>query len=62
MELETLRTFFPDYIELREQGKCPFCKRPVKEEDFKNDYSELSLKEFKLSGLCLECQIEYMQG
>jgi hypothetical protein len=27
MDLETLRTLFPEYIELREQGKCPFCKR-----------------------------------
>jgi hypothetical protein len=44
---------FRDQVKLVEQGICPFCKKKVKMEDFKD---RLSVKEFKLSGLCLKCQ------
>lgn len=32
---------------------CPFCGRPVDTSSFKDD---LSIKEFKISGLCQNCQ------
>jgi hypothetical protein len=35
------------------KGNCSFCKKDVSEKDFSD---RLSLKEFKISGLCQECQ------
>lgn len=43
---------FEEEVKLIEEGKCPFCKRPVKIDDFDD---EISKKEFKLSGLCKKC-------
>lgn len=41
--------------ELREvnMGNCPFCKKEVRPEDFKD---ALSKKEYFISGLCQDCQ------
>ena len=36
-----------------ESGKCPFCKTLVEKGEFRD---LLSLKEFKISGLCQQCQ------
>lgn len=36
-----------------ESGRCPFCKRDIKEDEFK---SKKSLREYKISGLCQRCQ------
>ena len=36
-----------------EAGLCPFCKRPVSSNGFRD---VLSKREFKISGLCQECQ------
>ena len=44
---------FPELIKLVEQGKCPMCGNIITE--FKD---ELSLKEYKISGLCQTCQDE----
>lgn len=33
--------------------KCPFCLKEIDENNFKN---KISKKEFKISGLCQECQ------
>jgi hypothetical protein len=35
------------------EGKCPFCHEIVKMEDFTD---VLSIKEFKISGICQKCQ------
>ena len=40
-----------NFVELK---KCPFCKKYVGE--FKDSLSE---KEFKISGLCQECQDDF---
>ncbi len=56
MNKEIMRkTGFEKEVALVEQGCCPFCKRLVDENCFKD---ELSKKEFKISGLCQECQDE----
>lgn len=34
-------------------GNCPFCNKVILMSDFKD---ELSRKEFKISGLCQDCQ------
>jgi hypothetical protein len=45
-----------DYVTSVENGKCPFCKKPIDATTFRDD---LSLREFRISGLCQNCQDEY---
>jgi hypothetical protein len=49
---------FGKQVDLVKAGKCPFCKKPAKETDF-TDY--LQLKEFKMSGMCVPCQVDFFQ-
>lgn len=42
-----------EMFKLRAEGKCPFCKKDMKDATFRD---ELSRKEFGMSGLCQECQ------
>ena len=44
---------FGDQVSLVEKGKCPFCKKQVDPGKFKD---ELTLKEYRISGICEECQ------
>ncbi len=44
---------FGEHVQLVEEEKCPFCKKVIKQEDFKD---ELSRTKFKISGLCQPCQ------
>ncbi len=45
---------FKKEIEKVEHGCCPFCNKKIDEEkDFRDS---LSRKEFKISGLCQNCQ------
>ena len=44
---------FEKEVELVENHQCPFCKKPVDENSFKD---QLSKREFKISGLCQKCQ------
>ena len=37
-----------------EQGNCPFCKKAIHPNTEFND--TLSLKEYRISGLCQKCQ------
>ena len=39
-------------------GLCPFCKKPVTIEDFRDD---LSRKEFEISGMCQQCQDNFFK-
>ena len=38
-----------------ENNICSFCKKKINKKDFKNN---LSIKEYKISGLCKKCQDE----
>ena len=49
---------FDKEVELKEQSRCPFCKREVTENDFTDEASRF---EYKISGLCQECQ-DYIFG
>lgn len=40
-------------VDLVEKGICPFCKKQVNVTEFRD---ETSKREFKISGLCQECQ------
>ena len=42
-----------EHVKLVEQGLCPTCSKPIKEDEFRD---ELSKREFKISGMCQECQ------
>ena len=44
---------FGNEVKNVEAGICPFCKRKA---DVKKFRDKLSEKEFKISGLCQECQ------
>ena len=48
-----LDEIFPGTSMKLELGVCPFCSNVVKGTDFKD---ALSVKEFKISGLCQKCQ------
>ncbi len=50
---EALGLFFPDEVERIRQNKCPLCSKDIIVTSFT---SELSLKEFHISGMCQECQ------
>lgn len=47
---------FVKEVALVEMGTCPFCRKRVDEKDF---VDELSIKEFKQSGLCQKCQDDF---
>lgn len=47
-----MRQMFKD----KQNGICPFCKEKVDVSSFRD---ELSLKEFRISGLCQKCQDEF---
>ena len=42
-------------LDLIDKGYCPFCNRQVNVTKFKN---VISKREFKISGLCQQCQDE----
>lgn len=46
---------FGEEVKLVEGGQCPFCKKLVSNDSFRD---ELSRREFKISGLCQSCQDE----
>ena len=46
---------FGEEVKAVEGGQCPFCKKPVSNDSFRD---ALSLKEFRISGLCQVCQDE----
>lgn len=46
---------FGDAVKSVENGQCPFCKKLVLMTDF---CDAISLKEFRISGLCMACQDE----
>jgi len=46
---------FKKEVTLVEAGRCPFCRKVVKQADFKDD---LSRREFQISGVCQKCQDE----
>ena len=49
---------FEKEVKLVEDGKCPWCKKPINMIDFKD---ALSVKEFGISGLCQRCQDSFFK-
>jgi hypothetical protein len=44
---------FGKEVEAVHSGNCPTCRKPINMNDFKD---MLSRKEFRISGMCQECQ------
>ena len=44
---------FKKEVELAKQKKCPFCRKEIVLTEFRNT---ISVKEYKISGLCQTCQ------
>jgi len=44
---------FPEHWKRIQENKCPICLKEIKEPEFT---SELSKKEYSISGMCQECQ------
>ena len=49
MNLKTMR-------KRKEGGKCPFCGKDMSNPSFRD---EMSIKEFRITGLCQECQDDF---
>ena len=47
------KAFGMSQTKAKEKKVCPFCHKPINVEDFRD---ELSIKEFRMSGLCQKCQ------
>ena len=55
MNKDIIEKLFPGAIERMEKGRCPICGEKIKAGEFKD---EVSVREFKISGLCQRCQDE----
>ena len=51
MGIEMAETIFPSSIKAFNEKKCPTCQKPIGR--FRNDISK---QEYRISGLCQECQ------
>ncbi len=50
---------FGEHVKDVEMGLCPFCRKKIRKSSFRD---ELSLQEFRISGLCQKCQDEVFGG
>lgn len=54
MNEEIMRKFgFGVHVDKVKEGKCPFCAKEIVLTEFRN---RISIKEYKISGLCQDCQ------
>ena len=58
MNRDIMKAVFPEELELIDAGKCPSCRMPPWIDQFGNLVfkDKLSLEEYKISGLCQDCQ------
>lgn len=49
----------PDAFKRLTQWKCTICNEEIKENDFKN---AISIKEYRISGMCQTCQDSVFGG
>lgn len=52
MNKEIVKQIFPEAVKKVEIGECPFCGKKVYLDNFRDD---LSLSEFRISGMCQSC-------
>ena len=58
MNRDIMKLAFPEEMELIDAGKCPSCRMPPWIDQCGNPVfkDKLSLEEYRISGLCQECQ------
>lgn len=56
MNKDIIKQIFPKALERLDQGLCTWCEEPIWIVDFED---ELSMKEYKINGLCQTCQNEF---
>ena len=58
MNRAIMKAVFPEELELIDAGKCPSCRMEPTRDKWGNAVfkDELSLEEYRISGLCQECQ------
>lgn len=49
------------FVDNVKAGKCPFCGKPVSDKDFE-DKPPIFLREFKISGICYPCQVDFFKN
>lgn len=57
--IETIGEHLQEMHHKRENGQCPFCGKDMTNPTFRDEQSK---KEFKISGICQECQDNYFKG
>ena len=56
---ELLEKLFPEQTRRIQESKCPFCGKKIdSENEFRDD---ISMNEFKISGLCQSCQDDFFK-
>lgn len=55
MNKEIIKKLYPDAYEYMENGQCSTCGVPIDSQLFRD---ELSVKEFRISGMCMACQLK----
>ncbi len=58
MNKEIIKKIFPEAYKRIKENNCPICGKKIKVEDFKD---ALSIKEFKISGMCQKCQDNFFE-
>lgn len=60
MNKDILKVFgFWGFLKRIDEGRCPFCNNVIHKELFRDDKSR---EEFRISGLCQDCQDETFGG
>ena len=49
---------FSEEVKLVEENRCPFCKLFIDKSSFTD---ELSVEEYKISGVCQKCQDDFFK-
>ena len=53
MNKDIIRKIFPEEVSRVESKHCPICNKDMTSAQFKD---KLSIREYKISGMCQECQ------
>ena len=59
MNREIMNALFPKETKRIEEGYCPLCNKKINITDFIDDKSR---KEYKISGMCQQCQNKFFHS
>ena len=59
MNKDSMKYFgFSEEVKLVEENRCPFCELVIDKSSFTD---ELSVEEYKISGVCQKCQDDFFK-